>query len=164
MLLGVPVIELLRPEDDPGLAAGLVALQRAAYAVEARLIGHPIPVMAETPAELAAAGLRWWGCCDGPHLRGAVAVSVHPDLLDVERLVVAPGAMRRGIGAALVAHVLAQAAGCRVVVATGRDNTPARRLYERAGFTAVEDVEVAPGLWVTRYAYPRSTSARSSAK
>jgi ribosomal protein S18 acetylase RimI-like enzyme len=47
--------------------------------------------------------------------------------------------------------VLEQAAGRRVVMATGRANTPACRLYERAGFTAVEDVEVVAGLWVTRY-------------
>jgi ribosomal protein S18 acetylase RimI-like enzyme len=78
-------------------------------------------------------------------------VSVTADRVDIERLVVAPDAARRGIGTALAGHVLEQAAGRRVVVATGRANTPARRLYERAGFTAVEDVEVVAGLWVTRH-------------
>jgi GNAT superfamily N-acetyltransferase len=145
-------IELLHPADDPALGAALVMLQRAAYAVEARLIGHDIPVRAETPAELAVAGLRWWGHREGSDLLGAVAVTTTAELVDIERLVVAPHAARRGIGAALVGHVLAQAAGRRVVVATGRDNASARRLYERAGFTVVGDVEVAPGLWVTRYA------------
>jgi predicted GNAT family acetyltransferase len=44
------------------------------------------------------------------------------------------------------------AAGARpTVVATGRDNTPARALYERLGFTPTGDREVLPGLWVTGY-------------
>lgn len=146
-----PPIEPLHPQDDPALLAALVALQRAAYGVEAGLIGHDVPVRHETAAALAAAGLTWWGCREGARLFGAVAVSTTDELLDVERLVVAPGAFRRGIGAALVRHVLAQAGGRRVVVATGRDNVPARGLYAGMGFTVVDDVEVAPGLWMTRY-------------
>ena len=39
-----------------------------------------------------------------------------------------------------------------MTVATGRDNAPARALYERAGFTVVDHAEVEPGLWVTHYA------------
>ncbi|MEU8325548.1 hypothetical protein AB0C33_44875 [Nonomuraea sp. NPDC048881] len=41
------------------------------------------------------------------------------------------------------------AGGRTVLVSTGRDNTPARRLYEGYGFTWVNDAEVIPGLWVT---------------
>ncbi|MDT7580601.1 MAG: hypothetical protein QOK35_1865 [Pseudonocardiales bacterium] len=147
-------VEALHPAADAALAAELVTLQRAAYAVEERLIGHPIPVAADDPGALAAAGLRWWGCRDPRDgaVLGAVAVSETAELLDVERLLVAPRAFRRGIGSALVAHVVAQAAGRRVVVATGQDNAPARALYERAGFTVVDRAEVEPGLWVTRYA------------
>lgn len=69
-------------------------------------------------------------------------------VVDVERLVVAPRVFRRGIGATLVAAVLARAAGRPVVVATGRDNTPARALYRRAGFRETAEREVLPGLWV----------------
>jgi GNAT superfamily N-acetyltransferase len=141
----------LHPESDPVLAAALVALQRAAYAVEERLIGHAVPTAAETAAELAAAGLTWFGCVDACGPLGAVAVRSSAHLVDVERLVVAPRAFRRGIGAALVSHVVAAAADRPVLVATGRDNAPARALYERAGFAVVEHTEVAPGLWVTRY-------------
>jgi ribosomal protein S18 acetylase RimI-like enzyme len=154
MLACVIPLEALHPATDPALAAELVALQRDAYAVEERLIGHPIPVAADDPGALAAAGLVWWGCRDPRDggVVGAVAVRDTEGLLDVERLFVAPGAFRRGVGSALVAHVVAQAAGRRVVVATGRDNAPARALYERAGFTVVDHAEVEPGLWVTHYA------------
>jgi ribosomal protein S18 acetylase RimI-like enzyme len=50
-----------------------------------------------------------------------------------------------------VAELLGRAAGRHVIVSTGRDNGPARTLYEKLGFTKVEDVEVIPGLWTTRY-------------
>ena len=36
---------------------------------------------------------------------------------------------------------------------TGRDNAPARRLYERLGFRRAGDDEVLPGLVVTRYVH-----------
>ena len=42
-------------------------------------------------------------------------------------------------------------AGQRVQVATGRDNAPARRLYESFGFVHTEDQEVLTGLWLARY-------------
>jgi hypothetical protein len=95
-------VEVLHPGTDPALAAELVALQRVAYAVEELLIGHPVPVAAEDPGALAAAGLAWWGCRDADGLLGAIAVRENAELLDVERLFVAPRAFRRGTGRAEV--------------------------------------------------------------
>ena len=80
-------------------------------------------------------------------------VTTEQQLLDVERLFVAPRAFRRGVGSALLAHVVARAGGRRVIVATGQDNHPARVLYERAGFAVTGRAEVEPGLWVTHYAW-----------
>jgi GNAT superfamily N-acetyltransferase len=142
----LPIVPL-HPAADPALAAALAALQRRAYAVEERLIGHPVPAAAESPADLAAAGLDWSG-----HAHGAIAVRPGAAVLDVERLVVDPAHARRGIGRALVEHVLAAAAGRRVTVATGRDNAPARALYAGLGFVETGEQEVVPGLWITRYA------------
>jgi GNAT superfamily N-acetyltransferase len=72
--------------------------------------------------------------------------------------IVAPGAHRRGIGTALVCEVLSLGGNRLAIVSTGRDNHPARALYERLGFSEIEDTEVIPGLWVTRYAYLGSTA------
>jgi ribosomal protein S18 acetylase RimI-like enzyme len=74
-------------------------------------------------------------------------------VVDIDRLVVAPAAHRRGTGSALVRAVLDRAAGRRTTVSTGRDNAPARRLYERLGFTCVGEEEVIPALWISRYAH-----------
>jgi GNAT superfamily N-acetyltransferase len=149
------LITEISPADDP-LGADLLALQKAAYAVEAELIGDDrIPPLHESLAELRAQPLRWLGAVDEDRrLAGAVAWEETAAEVDVNRLVVHPSALRRGIGRALVKEVLARAGARRVVVSTGRDNTPARTLYERLGFALVGEAEVIPGLWIANYALP----------
>jgi len=144
----------LDPATDAAVAADLLALQRSAYAVEAALIGDDrIPPLHESLPELRAATLEWLGATSEGHLVGAVAVRVEEHGLDIDRLVVAPDAHRRGVGSALVTAVLGRAAGRPTTVSTGRDNLPARRLYERLGFAPTGDVQVLPELWVTRFVH-----------
>jgi ribosomal protein S18 acetylase RimI-like enzyme len=145
----------ISPDADP-LGSEVLALQQAAYAVEAAIINDDrIPPLHESLDDLRAQPLLWLGAMDeGDRLVGAVAWEETADEVDINRLVVHPEALRRGIGRALVKEVLARAGGRRVVVSTGRDNTPARTLYERLGFALRGEVEVIPGLWITNYAYP----------
>ncbi|GAA4073272.1 GNAT family N-acetyltransferase [Nonomuraea soli] len=133
----------------------LWSLQRLSYAVEAELIGDDrIPPLHESLDDLLSEPLTWIGAFDEEErLIGAIAWSIDDDgLLDIERLVVAPSAFRRGVGRTLVTEALTRAGARGALVSTGRDNKPARSLYERLGFAWVEDVEVIPGLWITRYA------------
>ncbi|MEU4511548.1 GNAT family N-acetyltransferase [Nonomuraea wenchangensis] len=146
------MIKTVSPHDDP-LGAELLAVQKAAYAVEAELIGDDrIPPLHESLADLRERDLLWLAAFDGGALSGAVAWAESSDELDIDRLVVAPSMARRGIGRALVEAVLARADGRRVVVSTGRDNVPARRLYEGLGFTLLGETEVIPKLWIAGYA------------
>ncbi|HLU71758.1 MAG TPA: GNAT family N-acetyltransferase [Nonomuraea sp.] len=133
---------------------GLLDLQRAAYQVEAEIIGDDrIPPLHETSEELLAQPLTWLAAFDDDgDLVGAVAWEETADEVDLNRLMVAPSAHRRGVGRALVKEVMARAGERRVVVSTGRDNTPARTLYERLGFTLTGEFEPVPGLWVVNYA------------
>ncbi|MGP3956211.1 GNAT family N-acetyltransferase [Nonomuraea sp. 3N208] len=149
------LIAVISPVED-SLGAELLALQRAAYAIEAELIGDDrIPPLHESLEELRARPLQWLGAVDEDgRLAGAVAWEETGDEVDVNRLIVHPGALRRGIGRALVKEVLVRAGARRVVVATGRDNAPARRLYEGLGFVLAGEVEVIPGLWIANYARP----------
>lgn len=78
------------------------------------------------------------------------------DVIDIERVVVLPEARRRGIGSALVRWTLALAGNRPTIVSTGRYNAPARALYERLDFEAVVELEVLPGLCVTKYRHERS--------
>ncbi len=142
----------LDPAGDAGVAVQLLRLQREAYAVEAALIGdHRIPPLREDLTALRAAPLRWTGALLDDRLAGAVAWTDEGDLVDVHRLVVATSAARRGLGSALVRSVLSAAGERPTLVATGRDNAPARALYRRLGFVRTRDREVLPGLWVTGY-------------
>jgi GNAT superfamily N-acetyltransferase len=131
-------------------AAAVLGLQRTAYAVEAEIVGHEgIPPLTESLEQLRQAGLTWLGTTVEGQLVAALAYSrPDPGLLDIERLVVHLDHFRRGHARALLA---AMPPSPVTVVSTGRDNTPARTLYLGLGFRPIEDAEVVPGLWVTRF-------------
>jgi ribosomal protein S18 acetylase RimI-like enzyme len=137
---------------DRAVAAELVTLQRASYAVEAELIGFDaIPPLHESVEELVAAGLIWLGVLEGGRLAGALAYARVAGAVDVDRLVVAPWAFRRGYGRALVGALIERERAGRLLVSTGSRNQPARRLYEGLGFRVVGEREIAPGILVTGY-------------
>lgn len=132
-------------------APRLLELQHEAYAVEARLIGDDrIPPLHETASDLLSAALEWLVCVDENHqIAGAVGYVIENDVVDLDRLMIDPTHHRKGLGAALVGQVMSLAP--QTVVATGRDNAPARALYESLGFVHQSDAEPIPGLWVSRY-------------
>lgn len=145
-----PMLRLLDLRDHD-VAARLLAMQHAAYAHEAELIGFAgIPPLHETLAELVARPLTWLGAYDGERLAGAVAWSFAGDgALDIDRLFVDPALGRRGHGAALIDAVLGL--GRRTIVSTGTRNRPARMLYESRGFTGAGTRGISPGVTVTQY-------------
>ncbi len=97
--------------------------------------------------------LSWLAAFVDDRLVGAIAWAESVDEIDVDRLMVAPSAHRRGVALALAREVLRRSGTRWTVVSTGRDNSPATALYERLGFSRVDDREVLPGLWVTRLAH-----------
>ncbi len=139
------------PAADPYYARILLDLQKSAYAVEARLIGTDrLPPLGETEVGIAAWRGNWVVAWDGVQLLGAVAWYDDGDRLEIDRLMVAPSAHRRGVGSALVQQVIVAADQRPIHTATGRDNPPAIGVYRKHGFQAVGDEEVPPGIWITR--------------
>jgi ribosomal protein S18 acetylase RimI-like enzyme len=64
-----------------------------------------------------------------------------PSLLHISMVFVHPAAQRTGVGLPLILHVFDVAASLgyqRVGVWTAQENTPARRLYERAGMALTD--------------------------
>jgi len=89
----------------------VLAVQRAAYAIEAELIGYPdLPPLHETLAALQATEEELWLCEEGEDLVGVVGLEHGEDEMVIARLFVAPACFRRGVGSALVAHALRRAA------------------------------------------------------
>lgn len=139
--------------DHEVLARGaeLVALQRAAYTVEAELIGDDrIPTLHETELELVSAGLTWIVVMD-QRIIAALGYVIDGDVIDIDRLMVDPDHHRQGLGARLVTRAMGM--GRVATVSTGRENGPARALYASLGFRHDRDVEALPGLWASRYVY-----------
>lgn len=140
------------PALDPHVAAMLLALQREAYAIEAELIGDDrLPTLHEDDEALAAPRGHWCTAWEGVDLLGAVSWHEHDGHLDIDRVMVSPSALRRGIASALLAHVRERSGGRELFVSTGRDNAPAVALYAKHGFEAVDDERVPPGIWITRF-------------
>ena len=123
----------------------MLAVQHAAYAIEAELIGYPeLPPLHETLAALQATEEELWLCEEGDALVGVVGLEHGEDEMVIARLFVAPAVFRRGVGSALVAQALAQADGRRVRVGTGARNAPALALYARFGFRRLDQGSPTP--------------------
>lgn len=140
---------MLGPIDlsDDGVAARVVEIQRAAYEVEAELIGfNEIPQLHESIGDVRATDLQWIGSWEEGQLAGILAWSRVDDRCDIDRLAVHPNLARRGHGRELVSSFDRRES---ITVSTGTLNLPAMRLYESLGFTQLREREISPGVKVT---------------
>ncbi|MFI6653035.1 GNAT family N-acetyltransferase [Streptomyces sp. NPDC050529] len=137
--------------SDPDILRHLWDLQRASYAVEARLIGFDgIPPLHESLEQLRACDESFLGVRDESRLVGAVAWTRLPNgALDICRLVVHPAAHRRGVATTLLDTLDSIEPAELTVVSTGTPNLPAVELYRRRGFKPVGERQVAPSVTVT---------------
>ena len=142
------MLRRLDPNDD-AVAAEIVAVQRAAYRVEADLIGFDgIPPLHDTVADVQGHALEWLGSFEGERLAGLIGWSSTDGVCDIDRLAVDPAFARRGHGRRLVSELLHHPV---IVVSTGTANTPARQLYESLGFVAEGTRPIAEDVTVTQY-------------
>jgi len=150
---GIP-IQWLDPIDRP-TTERLVRLPRAAYRVEANLIGFQgIPQLHATADQLLTAGLTWIGAKIDGGVVAALAYRVEGEVCSIDRLVVDPGWFRRGLGSALVASLREHDL---ITVSTGTANLPACRLHEQLGSERAYDELIALGVSVTHFTRRRET-------
>ena len=146
----------VRPVDhtEDATARAIVAVQQAAYRVEADLIGYDrMPPLVESPVDVARLELTILGVHDGERLVGLAGYGVDASgddaVVEIERLAVDPAWARRGIGRALVTAVHEhEAHATRFEVSTGTANAPAVTLYLSLGYEEV-DAKVLDGCPVT---------------
>jgi ribosomal protein S18 acetylase RimI-like enzyme len=137
--------------SDPSTGSALLELQRTAYAVEAQLIGDQrIPNLRESLEELLGARLHWVAIRDQVGIVAAAGYLETSSEMEIDRLMVAPGAFRRGHGGHLVTELVRRAGHRSVRVSTGLANAPAITLYEGFGFAKMGESEPLPGLRTIR--------------
>lgn len=157
---------MITPLDltDRALAERLLAIQHAAYAVEAELIGFDgIPPLQEDLAGLTQSTEHWLGRYDGSTLVGAVAYEFpDDDTVEISRLIVDPAHARRGHGKALLDQLDKLEPRPVSLVSTGSANTPAVNLYKSRGYVETGRTTIAPGTQITHFQRRRTDPAISA--
>lgn len=123
----------LLEHGTPNVAAQIHAVQMAAYAQEAALLGVTrFPPLDRTIDDVQQSGERFYGAFD-PSGTLVGALGSEPadgtDVIHIASLVVAPSHQRKGIGRMLLEAALSAFGRCDVTVSTGAANTPALALY-----------------------------------
>ncbi|MGK2860128.1 MAG: GNAT family N-acetyltransferase [Thermoanaerobaculia bacterium] len=126
----------------------LLAVQVAAYAIEAELLAYPqLPPLFESVDDLRVSGERFIVAKIDGEIVGATSIASSDTALDICRMVVKPSHMRRGVASRLIEAVeLLREDRDSITVSTGEDNVPAIRLYERHGFEIVKRRTLEDGL------------------
>ncbi|MGW7331389.1 GNAT family N-acetyltransferase [Streptomyces sp. NPDC054840] len=153
---------------DDAVAAAVHRIGRAAYGVEAELIGFDgIPALGESLAEMRARPLNWLGALSGDgSLDGFLAWEEEAGGgVRVDRLCVDPGRFRQGVASRLLRHTLTELfPGRPVEVTTGAANAPAVALYERLGFTRGPDFSPVPGLTMASFGRAAGGTSRDGGR
>lgn len=137
--------------QNSSLAAELLALQKASYLIEAKLINfYEIPPLLETIDELRECEESFLGYFEGTELAGAVSFTIDRESITICRMVVHPEHFRKGIAQRLLAEVENINSDSSVFkVSTGKENSPAKNLYVKNGYKLINDLEVVPGLYIS---------------
>jgi GNAT superfamily N-acetyltransferase len=136
---------------DDRLVKELYELQRAAYLIEARLINfYDIPPLKETIDELTECDETFFGYFEENSLVGALSYTIDGQELTICRMMVHPNHFRKGIAQELL-HAVEKRNGDISIfkVATGKENLPARALYQNNGYHHLEDIEIVPGFFIS---------------
>ncbi len=131
----------------------VLALQIPAYQKEAELIGFfDLPPLKDTVETLKTCGETFYGYYEKEVLCGVVSFKIGQDFLDIHRLMVHPQHFRKGIAGKLLDFVTSHEKNItKLIVATGSENFPALKLYQKYGFQKSEEFKTAEGLSITTF-------------
>lgn len=141
--------------SEPLVATQIQAVSRAAYALEAELIGcADFPPLRESLVDLQQSLDRFlvYREPESHHIVGVLAFAWDGSAVSITRLVVSPAYVRQGIATALHAHLarhLPQVTGW--AVSTAGANTPAVRLYEKLGYTRKRTTMTGEGIALVHF-------------
>lgn len=133
-------------------AEKVLSVQIPSYKVEAEIIGsYDIPPLKDTVETLQNCGEIFFGYFLDDQLCGVVSVKEDKDEIDIHRLIVHPTHFRKGIAQELLNFISSKSNVGILKVATGSNNTPAVRFYEKNGFEKVKEVRVNPKITLSYF-------------
>jgi len=132
-----PVRVVVVDHSAEPVARAIHAVQRSAYAQEARVLGvQEFPPLRRTLEDVRTCAEEFLAVYVGSELVGSA--SVEPDHesagVIIASLTVAPAFQRRGLATALLEELLRRHGEDVITVQTGAANLPALELYARSGF------------------------------
>ena len=135
---------------QPGVVEAVLALQHAAYTIEAELLGLlEFEPLQDTAEDLLESGESY--LCEGQPPHGVLGYVARGGWVDICRLMVHPTRFRRGVASRLLRELEATVpAWTRMTVSTGAENLPAVAFYKHHGFVAVGVRPIRPDLRILR--------------
>lgn len=136
---------------DKEIANEVLKLQLLSYQEEAKLIQfYDIPPLKDRVDKLIECDETFYGYFEGKDLVGLLSFKIEEGILDIHRVCVHPAHFRKGIGMKLLDHIEEMNTVIRkIIVCTGKANTPAIKLYVKKGFCIVRNFKVTEGLIMT---------------
>lgn len=131
----------------------ILELQRVSYRIEADIIGfQDIPPLMDTVDTLKECGETFYGYYIDNALAGIISFKVIEDTVDIHRVAVNPNFFRMGIAQKLVSFAEGATENIkRIVVCTGKKNTPAVNLYLKKGYKKIRDIEIGADVYLTEF-------------
>ncbi|MCO5723917.1 GNAT family N-acetyltransferase [Robiginitalea marina] len=149
---------------DPSVAGEIREVFQASYAVEAKLLGAvDFPPLKRPLEGFLQSGNEFFGFKEQDRLAGVAEVVPGEKAVHIQSLLVHPEFFRKGIGSALISHVLERYATPVITVETGLENHPATALYRKFGFREVGQYDTDHGVRKIRFEkrnYPHPASGR----
>ena len=138
--------------SDDAVANDVYCIQKAAYKIEAELLGtDEIPPLQESFESLQEVDELFLGFYQGKKLVGVVSYKIEAAVLDIYRLFIEPSSIRQGIGRRLLDYVVQKNRGCEaVIVSTGEKNVPAVLFYESYGFETQSVYHKGQPMWYAK--------------
>ena len=125
---------------------------QVSYRIEAKLLGAThFPPLHRTLDQFTLCSNDFFGYYDDRILVAVIEMKKEKHHMHIQSLVVDPTYFRRGIASKLLRFVISHYDTNTFTVETGRDNPPARKLYESFGFSLQKTYTAAENIVKVRY-------------